>query len=221
MLRVGLTGGLGSGKSAVALVWAAEGVPVLHADELGRALMRPGEVVHTAILEHFGPAVTLPSGELDRVALAREAFENSRLSELNSLVHPAVISAQERALQTLAAAGHPLAAVESALIFEASGEHAPGWRERFDKLVLVSAPESTRIERFVTRAAAPDASEAERHRLREDARRRIAAQMSDSAKRPFCDYILENNRSLVLLRREALRALAALRRDAEAAATPA
>ena len=155
MLRVGLTGGMGSGKSAVALVWAAEGVPVLHADELGRALMQPGQPVYHRIVEAFGPGVVLPSGELDRAALAREAFANSRLPELNRIVHPAVIAAQERELEVLAATGaHSLAVVESALIFEASGAHAPGWRERFDKLVLVTAPEPLRIERFVRRSNA-------------------------------------------------------------------
>ena len=252
MLRVGLTGGVGSGKSSVALVWAAAGVPVLEADAIGRTLMQPGRSVYSAIVEAFGPGVVLPDGQLDRAALAREAFAGGRIDELNAIVHPGVIAAQEQELAQIAAEGaHPIAVVESALIFEASGAEAsgaeasgartsgpepsgaaqahetrpagyttratvPGWRERFDKLVLVTAPESVRIERFVTRMAGTGAEEAQRQALRDDARRRIAAQLPDAWKRTQCDYVLENDRTLVLLRREALRVLAALRRDAEA-----
>ena len=234
MLRIGLTGGLGSGKSAVALVWASAGVPVLEADALGRALMQPGEPVYQAIVEAFGARVVQADGRLDRAALAREAFQHGRRSELNAIVHPAVIAAQDVELDRLEARGQdPLAVVESALIFEASlnqsdgddpiasslvsaGPSVPGWRERFDKLVLVAAPEAVRIERFLARVGAQ--TEVERERLREDARRRIAAQLPDPWKRSRCDYVIENDRTLVLLRREALRVLAALRRDAEAAA---
>lgn len=220
MLRVGLTGGVGSGKSAVASVWAAEGVPVLSADELGRALMQPGEAVYRRIAEAFGLVVG-PDGALDRAALARLAFGEGRLNELNGIVHPAVIAAQEERLQALEAEGeHPLAVVESALIFEASGEGdgatatVPGWRTRFGKLVLVAAPEALRVERFVARAGGAGASEEQRARLRADARRRMAAQLPEEWKRARCDYVIENTRTLVLLRREALRVLAALRRDA-------
>ncbi len=217
MLRVGLTGGMGSGKSAVALVWAHAGVPIIEADALGRALMEPGQPVHAAIAAAFGPSVICADGRLDRAALAREAFAGGRLPELNRIVHPAVIAAQKHELTRLAAEGvHALAVVESALIFEASGTQdnegtAPSWRERFHKLVLVTAPEKTRIERFVTRVAAPEASNEDKQRLRSDARRRIAAQLPDSWKRERVDYIIENNRTLVLLRREALAVLERLR----------
>ena len=230
MLRVGLTGGVGSGKSAVALLWTEAGVPVLSADELGRSLMRPGESIYWEIIEAFGPEVVRADGELDRAALAHAAFDQGRLAELNRIVHPAVIAAQERELAALAAAGeHRLAVVESALIFEASGREgatdpagglgqemgtAPGWRGRFGKLVLVAAPEAVRVERFVLRAGGADMNEAGRARLREDARGRMAAQLPDEWKRPRCDYVIENNRTLVLLRREALRVLARLQRDA-------
>lgn len=229
MLRVGLTGGLGSGKSAVAMVWAAAGVPVLHADALGRELMQPGEAVYSAIVEAFGPRVVGHDGQLDRAALAREAFEGEGeskgggLQRLNAIVHPAVIAAQAIKLHQLAATGeHPVAAVESALIFEASAgtglpgakATAPRWHERFDALVLVAAPEATRIERFIARVGGPGASLEEKARLRADAQRRMAAQLPEAFKRVHCDYIIENDRTLVLLRREALKVLAALRKRA-------
>ncbi len=221
MLRVGLTGGAGSGKSAVAAVWAAEGVPILEADALGRALMQPGEAVFSAIVRAFGSQILRPDGELDRAALAGLAFAGGRLAELNALVHPAVIAKQEAELQALEAAGAPLAVVESALIFEASEGHGgaagtvPGWRQRFAKLVLVTAPVSVRIERYILRVGGAAAGPAEQERLRADATRRIEAQLPDDWKRSRCDYVIPNNRTLVLLRREALAVLQALRRDAE------
>jgi dephospho-CoA kinase len=236
MLRVGLTGGIGSGKSAVARLWAEEGVPVLEADALGRALMQPGEAVYAAIVEQFGTGVVAPDSRLDRAALAREAFAGGGLAALNAIVHPAVIAAQQTEFGRLEAIGlHPLAVVESALIFEASGgdpgevsgeasgrpsiqpsiqPSVPVWRDRFDKIVLVAAPEAVRIERYVLRAGGPDATPEEKARLRADARRRLAAQLPEDWKRSRCDYILENNRTLVLLRRRALEVLRDLRRDA-------
>ncbi len=208
MLRVGLTGGLGSGKSSVARVWAAEGVPVLEADAIGRTLMAAGTPVHAAIVEAFGAGVVLADGQLDRSALAREAFSGGRLAELNGIVHPAVLAEQDRQLRLLAEAGCPLAAVESALVFEVAQEGKP-WRERFDKLVLVTAPEGQRAARFAMRAAPSQRAE-----LAAEARRRMAAQMPDEAKRAFCDFVIENTRTLVLLRREALRVLRALQQTA-------
>ena len=224
MLRVGLTGGVGSGKTAVAAVWRAEGVPVLEADAQGRALMQPGEAVYAAIVAAFGPAVVCADGQLDRAALAHEAFENGRLAELNGIVHPAVIAAQQAEFARLALESrHPLAVVESALIFEASGDglnpaSVPGWRDRFDRLVLVAAPEALRLQRFVARVAPPDATASALESLRADARRRAAAQLPESWKRERSDYVIENDRTLVLLRREALRILTALRQDAEGSA---
>lgn len=209
MLRVGLTGGLGSGKSSVARVWAEEGVPVLEADAIGRSLMAPGTPVHAAIIEAFGADVMLPDGRLDRSALAREAFRGGRLAELNRIVHPAVLAEQERHLRLLGEAGCALAVIESALIFEVAQEGRP-WRERFDKLVLVTAPEEARVARFAARA--PDA---EQHtEIAAEARRRIAAQMPDAAKRDAADFVIDNSRTLVLLRREALRVLRALQQAA-------
>ena len=228
MLRVGLTGGIGSGKSAVARVWAEEGVPILEADALGRALMQPGQAVYAAIVDQFGPGVVAEDGHLDRAALAQKAFAGNGLAALNAIVHPAVIAAQQSEFARLEATGlHTVAVVESALIFEASGEASteassatpvpasvPGWRDRFDRLVLVAAPETVRIERFVLRVGGSDASPLEKERLRGDALRRLAAQIPETWKRAHCDYIIENDRTLVLLRRRALEVLRDLRRDA-------
>ncbi len=206
MLRVGLTGGLGSGKSAVGLVFADRGAHVLEADAIGRALMQPGQEVYSAIVDYFGGELVSPSGQLDRVALARLAFEQGRLAELNRIVHPAVIRAQQERIEELAREDpHGMVVVESALVFEvSSGPDVPGWRDRFDRVVLVTAPEELKIARYVQRVLKGSGSDDDRERLAGDARRRLAAQIPDSEKIPLADFVIENNQSLVLLRRRSL-----------------
>jgi dephospho-CoA kinase len=216
MLRVGLTGGLGSGKSAVALVFADQGAHVLEADAIGRALMQPGEEVYSAIVGHFGDDVVSRTGQLDRTVLAALAFEHGRLPELNRIVHPAVIRAQQQRIDELAREDPDgMVVVESALVFEVSaGPDVPGWRERFDRMVLVTAPEELKVARYVERVLVADGSEETRARAAADARRRLAAQIPDSEKLPLCDFVIENNRTLVLLRRRALEVFAQLRAGA-------
>jgi len=94
MLRVGLTGGLGSGKSTVAGFFRELGARVIEADELGRALMEPGQAVFGEIVRVFGDDVVGADGRLNRARLAELAFRGGRLNELNAIVHPAVIQAQ-------------------------------------------------------------------------------------------------------------------------------
>src|SRR5271157_5437647 len=96
MLRVGLTGGLGSGKSTVAGFLRNLGAQVIESDELGRKMMEPGQQVYARIVSAFGPQVVSPDGRLNRARLAALAFEGGRLNELNDLVHPAVIAAQQQ-----------------------------------------------------------------------------------------------------------------------------
>ena len=96
MLRVGLTGGLGSGKCTVAAMLRELGAQVIEADALGRALMEPGHPSTPQIVAHFGPEVVSPDGRLNRARLAELAFREGRLQELNAIVHPPVIEAQRR-----------------------------------------------------------------------------------------------------------------------------
>jgi dephospho-CoA kinase len=188
MLRVGLTGGLGAGKSTVARMFAARGTVVLSSDAIGRELMEPGGAVYTAIVARFGEAVVLPGGGLDRAALARLAFEQGRVEDLNAIVHPAVIAAQEQRISGLAAGA--VVMIESALIFETNYGGPDGWKERFDRIVLVTAPEPMKIARFLERAGATVET---RDALEAEARRRLAVQKPDEAKFPFCDYVLRNH----------------------------
>src|ERR1035441_3664653 len=94
MLRVGLTGSLGSGKSTVAAILRDLGAHVIEADALGRQMMEPGQPVYSEIVSTFGPDVVNPDGHLNRARLAEIAFKGGRLNDLNAIVHPAVIAAQ-------------------------------------------------------------------------------------------------------------------------------
>ncbi len=205
MLRVGLTGGLGSGKSTVAAFFRECGVHVLEADGIARSMMQPGQDVYRSIVETFGPSVVRPDATLDRARLAALAFANGRLAQLNRIVHPPVIAEQERQTDRIFALDpFAVAMVESALIFEAeAGGSAPGWRRRFDRIVLVTAPDDLKIERFLARILPPDADPARRAAAERDARRRLAAQIPDSVKIPQCDFILDNSGSLASARSQA------------------
>ena len=197
MLRVGLTGELGSGKSTVARMLAAHGAVVLSSDEMGRAMMQPGHAVFTQIVERFGPTILNTDGTLDRHALAHLAFDpaNLRIEELNAIIHPAVIAAQaEKVAEIARAQPHAIVVVESALIF--STKHTPlaDWRSRFDCIILVTAPDDIKIDRFIRRSATI-ATEAH---LRNDARRRLEAQRATVPSDVPC-HTIENNSSLAVL----------------------
>jgi dephospho-CoA kinase len=200
-MRVGLTGGLGSGKSTVAGIFEELGAAVIAADQLGRQLMQPGEAVYAAIVQTFGLAVVRADGSLDRKALAELAFQHDQAGALNHIVHPAVVAAEEEWMRGVFAADPKrVAMVESALIFEAEKwGTAPGWVERFDRLILVTVPDEVKVARFVARIMAKEGTEGDESRLAaltRDARARIAAQIPDQEKAPRCDYVIDNTGSL-------------------------
>ena len=201
MLRVGLTGGLGSGKSTVAAILRELGAEVLSSDDLGRALMQPDEPVFRAIVEHFGATALRPDGTLDRAGLARLAFAEGRADELNAIVHPAVIARGEILAEEFAVR-RPRAVfvIESALLLETPHGGEGGWRRRFDRILLVTAPEPMRVERFVERARATAGTHPEA--LRTEARRRFALQLPDAEKEPLADWIVRNDGSPEALRRQ-------------------
>ena len=161
MLRVGLTGGLGSGKSTVAGFLRELGAEVIEADELGRALMEPGQPVYAEIVRAFGPEVVQPDGCLNRARLAELAFQGGRLNELNAIVHPAVIEAQRLWMDAVFERDPAaVAVIESALIFEVErdardrGEKETvlsDWRRRIDRVIVVTAPDEMKIARYAGR----------------------------------------------------------------------
>jgi dephospho-CoA kinase len=173
MLRVGLTGELGSGKSTVAAMLAARGAVVLSSDDIARELMQPGQPVFAAILEHFGATVLTLDHTLDRKKLATLAFDptHPRVEEINANIHPAVIAEQAARLATLPA--DAIAVIESALILTTPF----GAANRFDRLIVVTAPEEAKIARFIARTApGRTLSPKEHSALNQDARRRLALQ---------------------------------------------
>jgi dephospho-CoA kinase len=176
MLRVGLTGGLGSGKSTAAAIFSSLGAHIFSADAIGRQLMQPGQPVYDEILSAFTPdnpalnsepaphsPLLLPDRQLDRSAIARIVFADpDALHRLNRIVHPAVIAEQQRQMNALFAAHpHAIAIVESALIFEVEREQtAPDWPRQFDKIILITSPDALKVDRYLARAAEARAAEA-------------------------------------------------------------
>lgn len=174
-------------------------------------MMSRGQPVYEAIVEHFGDSVVRADGRLDRRLLADLAFHQNRFAELNLIVHPPVIAAQQEwADKIFAKYPDAVVVVESALIFEADRQgSAPGWRKRFDRIILVTAPVEVRIARYVDRLAEPPGAPP-RAEIEADARARIAAQIPDSEKIPLSDFVVRNDGPLEVTRFEVKRIYAEL-----------
>jgi dephospho-CoA kinase len=207
VLRVGLTGGLGSGKSTVAAILRELGAHVVEADALGRSIMEPGHEVYDQIVTHFGREVVGHDGRLNRARLADLAFRQGRLQELNAIVHPPVIEAQRRWMdEVFARDPAAIAVLESALIFEvardarARGEKEgvlADWRRRIDRIIVVTAADDLKIARYAARVA-PNA--ADRAAIETDARNRLSHQVPDAEKAAQADYVLDNSGDIAALR---------------------
>lgn len=207
MLRVGLTGGLGSGKSTVAGILRELGAHVIESDELGRRLMEPDQSAFNQIVRVFGPDVVAADGRLNRPRLAELAFKGGRVKELNAIIHPAVIEAQlEWMNQLFVRDPAAVAVVVSALIFEVERDARAGsestaayadMRKRIDRMVLVTAPDKDKIARYVNRISPTGVN---REKIEADARSRLAHQIPDTEKVARADYVLENSGDLETLR---------------------
>lgn len=195
MLRVGLTGNIAAGKSTVASVWRELGATVVDADELSRQAVEPGTPAHAAIAAEWGTWVLEEGGTLDRAALRQIVFADpDARARLESIVHPAVAALRDDHFQDAAARGEQLVVADVPLLFEV------GMADEFDVVVLVDAPEETRLMRLVgDRGLEPD-----------EARRIMAAQMPAELKRARADVVIENTRSLGDLQRRAKDVWAAL-----------
>lgn len=204
MLRVALTGGLGSGKSTVAAIFRSLGAEVMEADAVARAMMEPGQPVYAQVVSAFGSGVVRSDGTLDRATLARMAFAEDRIAELNAIVHPPVIAEQQRWMDSLEKEKPDVVAIyETALLFEAG--RAAGtrdWERGFDRRILVTAPEPLRIARYVARHGGENPDAATRAALEQEARRRIAAQLPEEEKMRLSDTIIRNDASLNEVQRQ-------------------
>ncbi len=211
MLRVGLTGSLGSGKTTVAGFLRELGAHIVEADALGRKMMEPGQPVYAEILRAFGSDVVSPDGRLNRPRLAELAFHGGRLNDLNAIVHPAVIQAPQLWMEEIFSRDPAaVAVVESALIFEvvrdarARGETESvlsDWRRRMDRIVLVTAPDELKIARYAARISSPGPA---REAAEADARQRLSHQLPDAEKVAMSDYVIENNGDMKTLRAQSI-----------------
>jgi dephospho-CoA kinase len=162
-------------------------------------MMEPGQPVYAEILRAFGPDVAGPDGRLNRPRLAEIAFQDGRLNDLNAIVHPAVIAAQQQWMEEVFARDPAaVAVVESALIFEvvrdarARGENEgvlADWRRRIDRIILVTVPDELKIARYAARISSPGPA---REAAEADARLRLSHQIPDAEKTVMADYVIDN-----------------------------
>jgi dephospho-CoA kinase len=206
MLRVGLTGGIGCGKSTVAAMMSELGCHVLNADRMAHALIAPGEPAYDEIRRQFGPNVLAADGSVDRARLAAVVFADAaKLASLNAIVHPLVLRELDRELERLSRIDpHGVAVIEAALLIES------GYNQRLDRLVLVTCTREQQLERLTNPAFG-------RAMSREQAEKRIAAQMPLDEKRKLahdeidCSGSLEYTKRQVRMRVEQFRQMAGSR----------
>jgi len=192
MLKVGLTGGIASGKSVVGEMLVALGAHLVQADHIAHSLMNPGEEVYNEVVRHFGREILNPDGSVNRHKLAELAFgpagadqPSSRIADLNRIVHPAVIRSQEEWMHAVSLQDPGgIAIVEAALLIEA------GAAERFDRLIVVTCTMEQRVERFARR------QKVDIETARAEVTRRMAAQLPDEKKVKAADYVVDNSGSL-------------------------
>ncbi|MGC8865389.1 MAG: dephospho-CoA kinase [Bacteroidales bacterium] len=175
MLKIGLTGNIGSGKSLVCNIFESTGVPVFHADEIGHAALQDSEI-HQELTHRYGPSILRPDGSLNRRALAEIVFnDSSALEHLNSLVHPFVKRRFDEWCSQHTSA--PFIIHEAAILFES------GFNRYFDSLILVTAPEVVRLQRVMTRDGLNEA----------EVKARMARQWPEKNKLPLVDYVIVND----------------------------
>ena len=199
MLKVGLTGSIASGKSVVGEMFVALGAHLVQADDIAHQLMQHGQTVYHEVVAHFGRDILNNDGSVNRAKLADAAFGpdrgsaptnptaalsrgQSRIDELNRIVHPAVIRSQEEWMEEVGRQDpRAVAMVEAALILEA------GAAQRFDRLIVVTCTDEQRIARFAARHKLP------LDLARKEVQRRMAAQLPEAVKIKAANYVIDNS----------------------------
>jgi dephospho-CoA kinase len=182
LLKIGLTGGVACGKTTVGEMFVELGAHLKLADQIAHELMLPGSAVYDRVVATFGTDILNSDGTINRPALADAAFPTGRISELNAIVHPPVIDAQEQWMrQVFKQDPKAIAIVEAALLLESGS-----WKH-FDKLITVTCSMDQKVERF-----------ADRHNLtlqqaRAEVERRMKAQASDEEKIRVSHYVIDNS----------------------------
>lgn len=182
MIKVGITGGIGSGKTTVAKVFKQLGVPVYHADFWAKEIMNTEPIVKQRLKEIFGENIYDSDGNADRKKISEIVFSNKKkLEELNSVIHPAVWLHGENWLKQHTQ--KPYILKEAAILFESGGS------KNIDKIIMVYAPKEIRIERVMKRD----------HVSREEVEARMKNQWDDERKIVLSDFIIVNDgKSLVI-----------------------
>jgi dephospho-CoA kinase len=203
MLRLGLTGGIASGKSAVGEMFTRLGAHLIQADEVSHSLMQPGLAVYNEVIRRFGREILNADGTINRSRLAAVAFGGAspRVRELNEIVHPAVIEYENKWMEEVGRRDPSgVAIVEAALILES------GAVDRFDHLIVVTCRPEQRIARFASRMAITEDA------ARSEVGRRMAAQISDEEKIKAADFVIDNSGSLDATRRQVQQVFGELRK---------
>jgi dephospho-CoA kinase len=204
LLKLGLTGGIASGKSAVGEMFVNLGASLIQSDAIAHDLMRPGRPVYDEVVRHFGREILNSDGTINRPRLAEVAFSSgmgasARVQELNAIVHPAVIEFENNWMDDIARRNpNGIAVVEAALILEA------GAGDRFDSLIVVTCSPEQRVQRFAQRTGISEEV------ARVEVSRRMAAQMPDAEKIGAADFVIDNSGSLIDTEQQVRRVFGAL-----------
>lgn len=204
MLRAGLTGSIGVGKSFVSSVFAELGCQVLDADQTAREIVEPGSAALRKVANAFGNQVIRGDGTLDRERLGALVFANeTQRALLNSILHPYIIARQDDVLRDWEA-GNPdgIAVVDAALMIESGGY------QRFDKLIVVHCDPEEQVRRVMAR----------NHLNREQVEQRIRTQLPQEEKKKLADYLIDTTAGFDATRRLTVQVYQALRTDARTAA---
>lgn len=198
ILKVGLTGGIASGKSTVRELFAALGAHTVDADRLVAELYSPGREGHQALLATYGPEILLPDQTIDRKRLADIAFSDpAEAHRLNQLIHPIVIAATEQRMSEWERThGDGIVVVEATLMIESGSSRS------YDRIVIVDVEPPVQIARGVARGLS-----------REEVMRRIANQMPRGERLRHADYVIDNSSDRESLQQETERVYALLQSD--------
>jgi dephospho-CoA kinase len=186
-MYLGLTGGIGSGKSTVARMFADLGAVVIDADAIAKEVLEPGQVGYESVVNHFGDEILDSSGNIDRAILAGKVFgESIKLKKLEEIVHPAVASKVSEIRESLPEGSTVI--YDTPLLVEKSLQH------QFDQVIVVLAPQSLRTQRLLDRGLAES-----------DIVARMNNQATDEQRRAVANYVLDNSSSLETLRADVLK----------------
>ena len=183
-MYLGLTGGIGSGKSTAARMFADLGAIVIDADAIAKEVLEPGQVGYESVVNNFGEEILDSSGNIDRVILAGKVFgDTTKLKELEEIVHPAVATKVAQIRESLPASS--IIIYDTPLLIEKS------LQQQFDQVIVVLAPEALRTQRLLARGLAQN-----------DIIARMSNQATDEQRREIANYVIDNSSSLVELREE-------------------